>query len=186
MSRSYKKPFVKMAKDVEFQKMANREFRRKAKNVLRGSADPERHMPEKNRKEGDCWGWPSEGVNCLFPTRRALGNSENRSKKPNDLHLLCRIKKESIMLSFKEHAKKFNLDEEEQEILADFEANHAGKPQITEERRKELASLANASWMEGIMLNTMQRLSADAARAGASEMSLDEINAEIDAARNGR
>ena len=50
------------------------------------------------------------------------------------------------MLSFKEHAKKFNLDEEEQEILADFEANHAGKPQITEERRKELASLANASY----------------------------------------
>ena len=49
------------------------------------------------------------------------------------------------MLSFKEHAKKFNLDEEEQKILADFEANHAGKPQITEERRKELASLANAS-----------------------------------------
>lgn len=31
MSRSYKKPFVKMAKDVELQKMANREFRRKAK-----------------------------------------------------------------------------------------------------------------------------------------------------------
>ena len=90
------------------------------------------------------------------------------------------------MLSFKEHTKKFNLDEEEQEILADFEANHACKPQITEERRKELASLANASSMEGIMLNTMQRLSADAARAGASEMSLDEINAEIDAARNGR
>ena len=49
MSLSYKKPFVKMAKDVEFQKMANREFRRKAKNVLRGSADPERHMQEKNR-----------------------------------------------------------------------------------------------------------------------------------------
>ena len=46
----------------------------------------------------------------------------------------------------REHAKKFNLDEEEQEILADFEANHAGKPQITEERRKELASLANASY----------------------------------------
>lgn len=62
MSRSYKKPFVKMANDVEFQKMANREFRRKTKNVLRGSADPERHMPEKNRKEGDCWEWPSEGV----------------------------------------------------------------------------------------------------------------------------
>ena len=90
------------------------------------------------------------------------------------------------MLSFKEHAKKFNLDEEEQEILADFEANHAGKPQITEERRKELASLAKAFSMDGIMLNTMQQLSADAAHAGASEMSLDEINAEIDAARNGR
>ena len=45
----------------------------------------------------------------------------------------------------KEHAKKFNLDEEEQEILADFKANHANKPQITEERKKELASLANAS-----------------------------------------
>ena len=42
------------------------------------------------------------------------------------------------MLSFKKHAKKFNL-----EILADFEANHAGKPQITEERKRELASLAN-------------------------------------------
>lgn len=62
MSRSYKKPFVKMAKDVEFQKMPNREFRRKTKNVLRGSADPERYMPEVNRKEGDCWAWPSEGV----------------------------------------------------------------------------------------------------------------------------
>lgn len=36
MSRSYKKPFVKMAKDVEFQKMANREFRRKAKKCLAG------------------------------------------------------------------------------------------------------------------------------------------------------
>ena len=52
------------------------------------------------------------------------------------------------MLSFKEHAKKFNLDEEEQEILADFEANHAGKTQITEERRKELASLAKASYKQ--------------------------------------
>ena len=90
------------------------------------------------------------------------------------------------MLSFKEHAKKFNLDEEEQKILVDFEVNHTDKPQITEERRKELASLANASSMDGIMLRTMQQLSADAARAGASEMSLDEINAEIDAARNGQ
>ena len=40
------------------------------------------------------------------------------------------------MLSFKAHAKKFDLDDEEQEILADFEANHAGKPQITEERKR--------------------------------------------------
>ena len=78
MSRSYKKPFAKMAKDVEFQKMANRVFRRKAKNVLRGSADSERHMPEKNRKEGDCWGGGLlKGSNYLFRTRRGLGNSEN-------------------------------------------------------------------------------------------------------------
>ena len=48
------------------------------------------------------------------------------------------------MLSFKEHAKKFNLDEEEQEILADFEASHVGKPQITEERKKELATKLKA------------------------------------------
>jgi hypothetical protein len=76
-----------MANDVEFQKMANREFRRKTKNVLRGSADPEHHMPENNRKEGDCWGGRPKVSNCLFLTRRALGNSENRSKKPNDLQM---------------------------------------------------------------------------------------------------
>lgn len=62
MSRSYKKPFCKMAPDIEYQKMANREFRRKTKNVLRGSADIERHLPEVYRKEGDCWDWPSEGA----------------------------------------------------------------------------------------------------------------------------
>lgn len=50
----------------------------------------------------------------------------------------------------KDHAKKFNLDEEEQEILADFEAIHADKPQITEKRRKELVSLAKASLMDDI------------------------------------
>ena len=50
------------------------------------------------------------------------------------------------MLSFKEYAKMFNLDEEEQESLADFETNYAGKPRITEERRKELASLSKASY----------------------------------------
>jgi hypothetical protein len=95
------------------------------------------------------------------------------------------FKERSIMLSFKEHAKKFNLDEEEQEILADFEANHAGKTQIPEERKKELASLANASSRDEIMLNTMQQLSADAARSGSSKMSLGEINVEIGAARDG-
>ena len=42
MSRSYKKPFCKMAPDIEYQKMANREFRRKTKNVLRGSAEKSR------------------------------------------------------------------------------------------------------------------------------------------------
>ena len=36
------------------------------------------------------------------------------------------------------------------------------------------------------MLKTMQQLSVDAVRAGAFEMSLDEINVEIYAARNGR
>ena len=35
------------------------------------------------------------------------------------------------------------------------------------------------------MLKTMQQLSADAVYAGAFEMSLDEINAEIEAVRNG-
>lgn len=62
MSRSFKKPFVKLAPDKDFQEMSNRAFRRKAKNVLRGSADMERHLPEVHRKDGDCWGWPSEGV----------------------------------------------------------------------------------------------------------------------------
>ena len=44
------------------------------------------------------------------------------------------------MRSFDEHVKKFNLDDEEREILADYEANHQGKPQITKERKKELAA----------------------------------------------
>ena len=99
---------------------------------------------KRTAKRGIVGGGRPKVSNSLFLTRRALGNSVNRSKKPNDLHLLCRIKKESIMLSFKEHTKKFNLDEEEQEILADFEANHAGKPQITEERKRELATKLKA------------------------------------------
>ena len=50
------------------------------------------------------------------------------------------------MRSFDEHVKKFNLDDEEREILADYEANHQGKPQITKERKKELAALAWAAF----------------------------------------
>lgn len=50
------------------------------------------------------------------------------------------------MRSFDEHVKKFNLDDEEREILADYEANHQGKPQITKERKKELAALAGAAF----------------------------------------
>ncbi|MBO7511498.1 MAG: hypothetical protein J6T54_00795 [Fibrobacter sp.] len=50
------------------------------------------------------------------------------------------------MRSFDEHAKKLNLDDEERELLADFEANHQGKPMITKERKKELAALAGASF----------------------------------------
>ena len=36
------------------------------------------------------------------------------------------------------------------------------------------------------MLRTMQQLSADAEKVGSAEMTLDEINAEIAAARNGK
>ena len=50
------------------------------------------------------------------------------------------------MRSFDEHVKKFNLDDEERELLADFEANHQGKPQITRERKRDLAALAGASF----------------------------------------
>lgn len=45
-----KKPFVKMAKDVEFQKMANREFRRKAKKG--GKAANHRRTQERTRIAG--------------------------------------------------------------------------------------------------------------------------------------
>jgi len=50
------------------------------------------------------------------------------------------------MQSFDEHVKKFNLDDEECELLADYEANHQGKPQITKKRKKELAALAGATF----------------------------------------
>lgn len=50
------------------------------------------------------------------------------------------------MRSLDEHVKKFNLDEEERELLADFEANHQGRPKITKGRKKELAALAGATF----------------------------------------
>lgn len=65
-----------------------------------------------------------------------------------------------------------------------FEVSSATVPRFVAERRTFYD--ASGRTMAGRMLNTMQQLSADAARAGASEMSLDEINAEIDASRNGR
>lgn len=65
-----------------------------------------------------------------------------------------------------------------------FEVSSATVPQFVAERRTFYD--VSGRTVAGRMLNTMQQLSADAARAGASEMSLDEINAEIDAARNGR
>ena len=79
---------------------------------------------KRTAKRGVVGGGRPKVSNCLFLTRRALGNSVNRSKK-------------------------FNLDEEEQEILVDFEANHAGKPQITEERKKELATKLKAKMVLG-------------------------------------
>ena len=44
----------------------------------------------------------------------------------------------------------------------------------------------NANPVAGRMLRTMQQLSADAKKAGSAEMTLDEINAEIAAARSGK
>ncbi|MBR2899174.1 MAG: hypothetical protein IKC23_06085 [Fibrobacter sp.] len=72
MSRSYKKPFVKTNADVDYQRMDNRAFRRKTKNVLRGSADLERHLPEAYRKEGDCWAWPSEGAKLPLTDEKGI------------------------------------------------------------------------------------------------------------------
>ena len=53
-------------------------------------------------------------------------------------------------------------------------------------KNKLEANIAQFNMQSEKMLKTMQQLSADAVHAGAFEMSLDEINAEIDAARNGR
>ncbi len=73
MSRSYKMPFHKLAPDREWQKMANRAFRRKARVVLSGQADEERHLPMLHKKEGDCWGWPSDGAKIRVPGYKGIG-----------------------------------------------------------------------------------------------------------------
>ena len=52
-------------------------------------------------------------------------------------------------------------------------------------KNKFEANIAQSKMQSEKMLKTMQQLSADAAYAGAFEMSLDEINAEIEAVRNG-
>lgn len=53
---------------------------------------------------------------------------------------------------------------------------------VADKRAVYNAGVSNASRM----LKIMQALSLEAEKAGVSDMSLDEINAEIDAARNGR
>ena len=52
-------------------------------------------------------------------------------------------------------------------------------------KNKLEANIAQSKMQSEKMLKTMQQLSADAVYAGAFEMSLDEINAEIEAVRNG-
>ncbi len=50
MSRSYKKPFHKLAPDREWQKKAVHK-----------------------KEEGDCWGWPSEGAKIRVPGYKGIG-----------------------------------------------------------------------------------------------------------------
>lgn len=52
-------------------------------------------------------------------------------------------------------------------------------------KNKLEANIAQSKMQSEKMLKTMQQLSAEAVHAGSSEMSLDKINAEIEAARNG-
>lgn len=52
-------------------------------------------------------------------------------------------------------------------------------------KNKFEANIAQSKMQSEKMLKTMQQLSADAVYTGAFEMSLDEINAEIEAVRNG-
>ena len=52
-------------------------------------------------------------------------------------------------------------------------------------KNKFEANIAQSKMQSEKMLKTMQQLSADAVYTGAFEMPLDEINAEIEAVRNG-
>ncbi len=52
-------------------------------------------------------------------------------------------------------------------------------------KNKFEANIAQSKMQSEKMLKTMQQLSADAVYTGAFEMSLDEINAEIEVVRNG-
>ncbi|MCR5029187.1 MAG: type II toxin-antitoxin system RelB/DinJ family antitoxin [Fibrobacter sp.] len=60
-----------------------------------------------------------------------------------------------------------------------FDVMSASAPAYAAERR----AIYNANPVASHMLKTMQQLSADAEKAGAADMSLDEINSEISAAR---
>ena len=63
-----------------------------------------------------------------------------------------------------------------------FEVTSAKAPAYAADRRAFYNANPTASRMSMIM----RQLSAEAERAGAADMTLDEINAEIDAARSGR
>ena len=63
-----------------------------------------------------------------------------------------------------------------------FEVSSAKAPAYAADRRV----FYNASPVASRMSMVMRQLSAEAERAGAADMTLDEINAEIDAARSGR
>jgi|GEM_PF-2949858 len=66
-------------------------------------------------------------------------------------------------------------------------ASHLGiskSPMVLPTTSHKTAPLMAASTSQ--MLRIMQALSAEAQEAGVANMSLDEINAEIDAARNGK
>ena len=63
-----------------------------------------------------------------------------------------------------------------------FEVSSASAPAYAADRR----AIYNANPVASHMSAVMRQLSAEAQRAGASDMTLEEINAEIDAARSGQ